>query len=107
MTQSANYTDVTMPTHVLDALLADAAELGATAALSKSGAIKPYLSKSEAYRSYGETLVDRWIKEGLITARKDGGNSAKWRIDRQQIEAVAKASNRPSYKMVKERFRST
>lgn len=96
--------DITMPMHILTALLADAAELGANAVLAKHGVLKPYLSKSDAYRIYGETNVDRWIAERLITARKDGGHSAKWRIDRQEIEAVAKASNRPSYMLVKERI---
>jgi hypothetical protein len=99
--------DITMPKHILMALLQDAAELGASAVLAKSGILKPYISKSDAYRMYGESAVDRWIAEGLVTPRKDGGHSAKWRIDRQEIEAVAKASNRPSYTAVKERKIST
>jgi len=71
--------------------------------LLNKGIIKPYLSKQEAYKTYGRGLVDRWIKEELITARKDGTSSAKWRIDRLEIESVAKASNRPSYLMIAER----
>lgn len=85
-------------------MLQDAAEMGANAALSQAGLIKPYLSKQEAYKIYGRGLVDRWIKEKLVTPRKDGGASAKWRIDRIEIEAVAKASNRPSYRSVEERL---
>jgi len=92
-----------MPLSILKAMLADATELGATAALWKVGVLRPYLSKADVYRMYGETTVDRWIDEGLVTPRKDGGHSAKWRIDRVEIESVAKASNRPSYSLVKQR----
>lgn len=82
---------------ILSTMLQDAAEIGASAAMSKAGLLKPYLSKQEAYNLHGRTNVDRWIKEGLITPKKDGGTSAKFRIDRVQVEAVAKANNRPSY----------
>lgn len=95
--------DITLSKINLQLLLQDAAELGAKAALTATGVLKPYISKSEAYRTYGESIVDRWIKEGLVTPRKDGQTSAKWRIERVEIEAVAKASNRPSYLSVTER----
>jgi hypothetical protein len=88
---------------VLTSLLQDAAELGATAALSKYGLIKPYMTKTNARDSYGRGIVDRWIKEGLVTPRKDGNHSASWRIERAEIEAVAKANNRSSYLTVAER----
>lgn len=92
--------EVTMPRTLLKYLLAEAAELGANSALASLGVIKPYLSKQEAFTKYGRANVERWIKEELVTARKDGGHSAKWRIDRVEIEAVAKASNRPSYNQI-------
>lgn len=95
--------DVTMPTHILQTMLSEAAEMGANTALAKAGLITPYISKSQAYKMYGESVVDRWIKAGLINPKKDGNHSSKWRISRQEIEAVAKANNRPSYAMVKER----
>lgn len=79
-------------------LMADQAELAATAMAIQLGAVKPYLSKSDAYRIYSRTNVDRWLKEGLITPIKDGPASAKYRLDRLKIQAVAKISNRPSYK---------
>jgi hypothetical protein len=88
----------------LIALLKDQAELAATAISIRHGTIKPFLSKSEAYRTYSRTNVDRWLKEGLIKPIKDGTTSAKWRLDRLELEAVSKVSNRPSYKTVNERL---
>jgi hypothetical protein len=89
--------------HELRNLLMDAAELGAKKALINAGKLKPYLKKSEAYRLYGRSVIDRWIEERLITPRKDGDYSATWRIDRIELEAVAKASNRTTYLSVNER----
>jgi hypothetical protein len=51
-----------------------AAELGAIAALIKTGKLKPYL-----------------INEGHIAARKDGDHSANWRVDRLEVEAIVKS----------------
>jgi hypothetical protein len=95
--------EVTMPKFVLMGMLKDAAELGAQIALAKSGSIKPYISKREAYRIYGRGTVERWIKEELISPLKDGNDTSKIRIDRAQIESVSKAYNRHTYKMVSER----
>ena len=92
---------------VLASMLQDAAELGAKRALANTGLIKPYISRADASRAYGKRNVDRWIKEGLITLVKDGQGSAKLRIDRIQIEAVAKANNRPSYLTVAERMKKS
>ncbi|TKC01221.1 helix-turn-helix domain-containing protein [Pedobacter cryotolerans] len=93
--------ELTMSQTMLQRLLQDAADLGAQRAMQSVGAIKPYLSKAEAYKMYGEYTVERWIKEGLITPRKDGTHSSKWRIDRIEIEAISKTSNRPSYLKIK------
>lgn len=95
--------EITLHKNILSAMLQDAAELGATSALSQHGLIKPNISKQEAYRKYGSSDVKRWISEGLIELVKDGSTSAKYRISRAQIDAVSKVSNRPSYQTVKER----
>jgi hypothetical protein len=79
--------------HTLEKLLAEAAEMGARDALSRIGKLRPYLKKSEAFRLYGRRNVEHWIMEGLVTARKDGGHSASWRIERLEIDAVNKAKN--------------
>lgn len=84
-------------------LLTDAVELGAKKALQEAGILKPYLKKSEAYRLYGRGIVDRWIEEGLIKIRKDGNQSAAWRLDRIELEIVAKSLNRHTYLSVEER----
>lgn len=77
--------------HQLGQLLRDAAEMGAKLALAKTGKIKPYLNKSEAFRLYGRKNVELWINQGLITSRKDGNHSATWRIDRMEAEAIHKS----------------
>lgn len=81
--------------------LVDAAELGAKKALQNVGIIAPYLSQRQAGRLYGTGKVRRWIKEGLITPVKDGDKNSTVRIDRIQLEAVAKTANRASYFMNK------
>jgi hypothetical protein len=81
-------------------LLTDAVELGAKKALQEAGILKPYLKK---YRLYGRGIVDRWIEEGLIKIRKDGNQSAAWRLDRIELEIVAKSLNRHTYLSVGER----
>lgn len=84
--------------------LIDAANIGAIKALSEIGAIKPFLKLREAQRLYGTSVVNRWIKEGLINPIKDGNRTASVRIDRVQIEAVARTANRASYLTTDERF---
>jgi len=83
--------DTQISTKNLSFLLQQAAEMGAKLALSQTGKIKPYLTKSEAFSAYGRKNIERWINEGLITPRKDGGHSARWRIERLELDAVAKS----------------
>ena len=78
-------------------LLSEAAEAGANKALIESGALKPFISKNQADKSYGRRNVDRWIREGLVIAIKDGTNSSSVRIDRVKIDLVSKSSNRASW----------
>jgi hypothetical protein len=54
------------------------------------------ISKSEAFRRFGRTNVDRWIAEGLISPI---GTT----ISRAALEAVSAASNRLTYLPVAER----
>lgn len=84
--------------------LLDAAEMGAQKALEAAGVIKPYIKLREAQRKYGVSIVNRWIREGIITPIKDGGRNASVRIDRMQIESIAKTCNRACYLTTEERF---
>lgn len=61
------------------------------------GLLKPYISLREAYKIYGRATVDRWIEEGLVHVIKDGTNTSKCRIKRDEIELVASISNRASW----------
>jgi len=54
------------------------------------------LSKTEAFRVYGRSNVDRWISEGLIKISNK-------KIDRSTLEAVAASSNRATYLPVTDR----
>ena len=83
-------------------LLKEAAELGAQKALIEADLLRPYISLAAANRKYGEGTVERWSQERLIEVLQDGPNS-NYRIDRIQIEAVAKTANRCSYLTTEER----
>ena len=78
-------------TFQLEKIIKITAELGAVIALIRAGKLKPYLKKSEAFRLYGRSNLEHWIEEGLITPRKDGGQSASWRIDRIELESIVKS----------------
>ena len=86
-----------IPLHLLSRLVASGAELGAIAVMIKLGSLRPYLKKSEAFRQFGRKQVERWISIGLVTPRKDGNHSAAWRIDRLEIETLARATDLMSY----------
>jgi hypothetical protein len=85
--------DITISTHHLALLIEQAAEMGAKHALTQTGHLKPYLKKSEAYRQFGRRNVEHWIDDGLLSPRKDGDHSAAWRLDRLELEAIAKADD--------------
>ncbi|MDR1349131.1 MAG: hypothetical protein LBJ63_12025 [Prevotellaceae bacterium] len=72
-------------------------ELTTTSVLSRLGLLKPYISLKEAYDAYGWGTVERWCSEGLVKKIKDGEGSSPVRINRVEIESVAKASNRTEW----------
>jgi hypothetical protein len=82
-------------TELID-LLKNATDEGAGIALSSSGILQDQLSKTEAYKIYGRSNVDRWLSEKLI---KISGK----RIYRVALEAIAASSNRVTYLPVAER----
>jgi hypothetical protein len=83
--------NIDIPPRLLALIISRAAEMGAVVAMAKTGNVRPYISKNEAFRLYGRKNVERWIDDGLVTPRKDGDHSAAWRIDRIELESIVKA----------------
>ncbi|HEY0055402.1 MAG TPA: hypothetical protein VGB63_08605 [Pedobacter sp.] len=87
----------------LASLLRDAARLGADQALTELDLKQPYMNKSTAIKKYGKANFEQWIAQGLVKPHRDGNDSAQYRINRAEIEAVASADNRAGYLTVEDR----
>ena len=74
-------------------LMIDVAKLSSMQTLIEMNLVSSDISLREAQRKYGAGVVKRWHEEGLIKYLQDAPG-CKIRIDRIQIEAVSKASNR-------------
>ncbi|WP_286850688.1 MULTISPECIES: hypothetical protein [Sphingobacterium] len=77
----------------LCSLLEYVAEITSIKVLIHVGKIRPYLNKSQAERKYGRKLIEEWISRGWITVRKDGDLSAPLRINRLELESIARAND--------------
>lgn len=77
----------------LCALLEYVAEISAINALILVGKIRPYLNKSQAERKHSRKEIEQWITKGWIKVRKDGDDSAPLRIDRLELESIARAND--------------
>ena len=64
------------------------ARFGAIATLVKTGDIKPYINKNEAFKIYGRKHIECWLQKSLVTPIKDGGHSAALRLSRIEIEIL-------------------
>lgn len=62
------------------------------ATLISLGLIKPYVTQAEAFRMYGRTNVERWVKEGLVKPVRDTETSTK-RYLRTELEQTAINNN--------------
>ena len=60
------------------------------------------MTKADAYRLYGRSNVDRWLREGLISIGHPTETSQIF-FDRSELEAVAASSNRITYLPVADR----
>lgn len=69
------------------------AEIAAINALIHVGKVRPYLNKSQAERKYGRKEVEEWIENGWISVRKDGDHSSPLRLDRLELESIARAND--------------
>jgi len=88
---------------LLQQLLNAAVKVCTQQVLIKLGSLKQYLSENEAGKIYGHSIVNRWIKEGLIQPKKDGTKTSKKRLDRIELEILAQSSNRGTFMTVEER----
>lgn len=80
----------------LIATLKTTANAGAEKALAAYGSLPTTITKAAAYRQYGRTNIDRWLKENLI-------KSTNKHFDRAKLTQIAAASNRVTYLPVAER----
>ena len=80
----------------LIATLKTTANAGAEKALAACGSLPAGISKATAYRQYGRTNIDRWLKENLIAFTNK-------HFDRKKLAQVSAASNRVTYLPVAER----
>jgi hypothetical protein len=71
----------------------DVAKLSSMQTLIEMNLVNSDISLREANRMYGSAIVGRWYQEGLINFFIED-NTSGIRIDRIEIEAVSKASNR-------------
>lgn len=75
----------------IDRVISLGIELGAITVLIKTGQMRPYLKKSEAFKIYGRKKIEAWIEAGLLTPVKDGQHSAAYRLNRLEIEILLKS----------------
>lgn len=79
-------------------IIISAIEIGILKGSMQKVSANPFVSKNEAFRTYGRTTVQGWIEQGLIKELKDGEGTSKIRIDRIQLAKIACASNRGYFK---------
>jgi len=75
----------------LHQLLTRTAAAGAHQALALCENQPNAISKSQAYRLYGRSDVDRWLHEGLLMP------TLKNRLDKAALMRIASQSNRTTY----------
>jgi hypothetical protein len=83
----------------LSHLIKNAVLNGTEKAILQNKILPDYYTKAQAYCLYGRSNVDRWIKEGLLTASKISRKC----ISRKVLEHIACTSNRVTYLPVAER----
>lgn len=80
----------------LISILKNAVTAGAEKALAACGGFGAGMTKAAAYRLYGRSNIDRWLRENLIEIHHKHFDPAK-------LAQVAAASNRATYLPVAER----
>lgn len=90
-------------TKALEKIIEQQIETTVNKTLVGTGSLKRFLKKTEAYRLYGRNAIDRWVSQGLLQSHKDGVSAGVYRIDRFELERVAKHLN---YQPVKQNYNS-
>ncbi|HBI90714.1 MAG TPA: hypothetical protein DDY75_23120 [Sphingobacterium sp.] len=90
-----------MKTRELFFLMRQATEEGVSRALSITGSMPKSINKSQAYRQYGRSNIDRWILEGILVPLSH--QSSQILFDPEELESISDSSNRITYLQVAER----
>ena len=69
-------------------------------AILQDNILSDLLTKTEAYKRYGRSNVDRWLKENLICCSNSGNRKV---LPRNEFDQIAASSNRMTYLTSKER----
>lgn len=80
----------------LDKRVADI-ELTVHQTLVQRGDTSPFISKAKAYKIYGRSIVDNWIKWGLLPEIKDGDGNCNIRIEVARLIALSKRMSRAEF----------
>lgn len=68
-------------------------ELTVIATLKHLGLLPEYISRNMAFKKYGKSLINSWVKDRLIVPTKFGKNkNSKIRFDYLRLETIAKLS---------------
>jgi hypothetical protein len=62
--------------------------------LVQTGNASPMINKSRAYKKYGRSNVDNWVKWGLLDEVKDGDGNHEIRFEVARLMQLARTSNR-------------
>ena len=92
-----------MKTEELSGLLIGAVKKGAGELLLKDHFSEDFMTKQDAFKLFGRSTVERWIKEKLLIPLLRDGKVVKKCIERKKLHAIAAKSNRISYLPVAER----
>ena len=92
-----------MDLHEIKTLLTDALEDIHAWVPANGPPVDRYVTKAQAYRLYGRSVVDRWIAEGLLKPVQRDKHSRKSVLDRAALHRIASKSNRATYLPVVER----
>jgi excisionase family DNA binding protein len=84
---------ITLDKRQLMDLISGAVQIGVETTLVQTGLLKPYLTQTTAYKMYGRKTVEKWIKEGRITAHKSGDRNSKVLLDRLALQALMKTDD--------------